>query len=92
MATPKGAKFTEEHIAKLVESRKNSKAWREGRQAAAKKLKGRKPGLEAMAGSLATRFIRNRKLTRTSAPTLWECYVEHYLRRLMARQELEAAA
>lgn len=92
MGTPKGTTFTDEHKANLAASRLKSKAWREGRKRAAKKLRGRKPSIEAMAGSLATRFVRNAGLTRVSAPILWANYAEYYLARLRRREELPVAA
>jgi len=91
LATPKGAKFTEEHVANLMESRRTSQAWREGRKRAAEKMRGRAPSLAAIAGSLATRTIKSLGLTRISAPTLWETYFQLHLARLKERREAAAA-
>ena len=85
MPTVKGTKFTEEHVKALVESRRNSPAWQEGRKRAADKMRGRKPSLAAIAGSLATRSLRSLGLTRMKAPTLWETYRGLHLTRLEAR-------
>ncbi len=87
MPTPRGAKFTKEHVDALVESRRNSPAWQEGRKRAAEKMRGRKPSRAAIAGSLATRSLRSLGLTRMRAPTLWEIYRELHLTRLEARQQ-----
>lgn len=87
MATPKGAKFTEEHVKNLTESHMRSKAWREGRKRAAEKMRGRAPSLAAIAGSLATRTVRSLGVTRISAPTLWETYFQLHLARLKERRE-----
>lgn len=87
MPTVKGTKFSEEHVRALVESRRQSPAWQAGRKRAAEKMKGRKPSLAAIAGSLATRNLRSLGLTRMRAPTLWEIYRELHLKRLEARQQ-----
>lgn len=92
MGTPIGTTFTDEHKTNLLASRRKSKKWREGRKRAAAKMRGRKPSIEAMAGSLATRFVRNAGLTRATAPTLWANYLEHYIARLRRLEGLAAAA
>lgn len=92
MGTRKGTKFTEGHIAHILESRRNSKAWQEGRKSAAAKLKGRTPSLKAMAGSLATRSLRTLGLTREGSPVIWEAYVELHLARLRALRGRETVA
>lgn len=87
MPTPRGAKFTEEHVQALVRSRRLSPAWQEGRKRAAEKMRGRKPSLAAIAGSLATRSLHSLGLTRMRAPTLWEIYRNLHLARLEERQQ-----
>lgn len=91
LGTPKGAKFSEEHVRNLTESHMRSKKWRDGRKRAAAKMRGRAPSLAAIAGSLATRTIQSLGLTRNSAPILWEAYFQLHMARLRARRDALAA-
>ena len=84
--TPQGAKFTEEHKEKLTAAHLNSPAWWAGRRAASKKLKGRAPVPEAIAGSCATRKVRRMGQTRKSAPALWQKYFQFYLEQHLRRR------
>lgn len=74
-----------------MESRRNSEAWRAGRERANAKLKGRRPPLTTIARSLATRSLRAMGLERDSAPTVFEAYFSMYLSELMEKHS-EAAA
>lgn len=87
MGTAKGTTLSKEHVARILESRQNSEAWREGRKRAAAKLKGRPPSLKAMAASLATRSLRSLGLTREGSQVLWEAYLELHLARLREMRE-----
>ena len=87
MGTVKGTKFTEAHVAHIMESRQKSEAWLKGRKRAAAKMKGRPPSLKAMAASLATRSLRTLGLTREGSKVLWEAYLELHLARLRELRE-----
>lgn len=92
MGTPKGAKFTPEHVQKILTARRHSEAWREGRKRAAEKLRGRAPTLDAIVSSLASRALKRLGLDPDESPVLFEAYYQLYLVRIQERRERETVA